>query len=260
MLEYKQYNKENVETVVFVHGFGSDSNAFYKQMRSFVKKFNVIAIHLPGHGNSSDTRSYGGNFNLDSVIEAMVQTLNQLKIYKAHFVGISLGSVVLHYFLQKHPEYINSMVLGGAITRFSPIARTALRIFNLTHGVLPALWIYSIMGQYMLPTNKLKTTREIFYNGVKQMKKGNFIDWLRVLNAVDFSFEILHDHAKSIPKLYISGVEDIRFIDYLLKDIKNDLAAEVILLENCGHICNMEDPKTFNTASVEFIERYTRSQ
>ena len=254
MLEYKHYYKENVETVVFVHGFGSDSNVFYKQMRSFVRKFNVIAIHLPGHANSPDTKSYGESFNLDSVIVEIVQTLNQLKIFKAHFVGISLGSVVLHRFLQRHPEYIRSVVLGGAVTRLSPLTKTVFQILNIMKGILPSVWIYTAIGQYMLPTNKRKTTREIFYNGVKQMKRDNFLDWLDVLNAVDFSYKKLHDKAKNIPKLYISGVEDIRFIDYLLEDIVNDKAAEIVLLENCGHICNMEDPKTFNASSIEFIE------
>ena len=211
MLDYKHFYKENAETVVFIHGLGSDSSIFYKQMRSFVRKFNIIAIHLPGHANSPDTKSYGMNFNLDYVIGEILQTLSQLKIFKAHFVSMSLGSVVLQYFLQRHPEYIQSAVFGGAVTRLNPFAKTIFQVLNIMKGILPSVWMYSAIGQYMLPTNARKNTREIFYKGAKRMKRSNLLDWLSVLNTVDFSYHTLNNKAKDIPKLFISGAERLSF-------------------------------------------------
>ena len=89
------------------------------------------------------------------------------------------------------------------------------------------------------------------------MKRSNLLDWLSVLNTVDFSYHTLNNKAKDIPKLFISGAEDFRFIEYLLENIGNDKTAEIVLLENCGHICNIEDPYTFNAISIEFIERHS---
>ena len=58
MLDYKYYQGGGLDHIVLLHGIGGNSQIFYKQIDEYKKKFNVLAIHLPGHGKSPDTDAY----------------------------------------------------------------------------------------------------------------------------------------------------------------------------------------------------------
>ncbi|MFL2598998.1 MAG: alpha/beta fold hydrolase [Flavobacteriaceae bacterium] len=51
MLKYSIYkNKDSSNWVTFIHGAGGSSSIWYKQIRTFSKKFNLLLIDLRGHG------------------------------------------------------------------------------------------------------------------------------------------------------------------------------------------------------------------
>ena len=53
MLHFKTFlRKEKSSWVTFVHGAGGSSAIWYKQLRDFKKKHNVLLIDLRGHGKS----------------------------------------------------------------------------------------------------------------------------------------------------------------------------------------------------------------
>src|SRR5262249_42857572 len=84
------------EPVVLLHGFAASSrlqwgvSGVYKAL---VNDYQMIALDLRGHGQSGkphDADAYG-----IKMVEDVVRLMDELKIPKAHFVGYSLGSLVL---------------------------------------------------------------------------------------------------------------------------------------------------------------------
>jgi pimeloyl-ACP methyl ester carboxylesterase len=43
--------------------------------------------------------------------------LDFLKIEKSHFVGISLGTILIRQLAEMYPHRVESMILGGAILK-----------------------------------------------------------------------------------------------------------------------------------------------
>lgn len=259
MLDYKFYRRDGIgDTIVLLHGMGGNSNIFYKQIDEYREYFHVLAIHLPGHGKSPDIQDLKSPFNYDVVVEEIIKTLDSLRIEQAHFIGISLGSIVIHHLLQTQPSRVKSAVLGGVVTRFNAYAKTLFQMGNIIKNFVPFMLIYRTFAQIMMPKVNHKQSRRIFIEEAKKMKRENFLSWFKVIGKANEAYQNVQVKSKDVPKLYISGQEDHLFVQKLLEDIKGDKSSEVLIIEECGHVCNIEKPVEFNTASLRFLMTHSK--
>ena len=102
------------EPVVLIHGLHS-SAAMNWQLpgitAALAKEFQVIALDCRGHGQSDKPQAedqYG-----EEMAEDIVRLLDHLSIKKAHVVGYSMGGMITLKLLTKHPERVQTAVLGG---------------------------------------------------------------------------------------------------------------------------------------------------
>ena len=117
MLHYKTIvNNQFDRWVVMIHGAGGSIEVWYRQVADFARHFNILLVDLAGHGGSSD-ESFGKNFSFLKAAEQVVEVLDHLKIEKSHFMGLSLGSIVVRVIAERNPRRVASMVLAGAVTR-----------------------------------------------------------------------------------------------------------------------------------------------
>lgn len=256
MLDYKFIENKGKECIVLLHGIGGGRNVFHKQMKKYRKEFSVLAITLPGHGNSPDIADYRLPFSFNIVSEEIFKTMDAIGLKKCHFVGISLGSVILHNILQLRPERVKSAILGGAVTKFNLFSKSLLFTGGLLKEVTPHMFIYRLFANIMMPKKNHAVSREFFIQEAKKMKRHNFIKWFDIARNVESTYVSVQEVSKNVPKLYISGEEDHLFIKRLQKDVKDDQSAHVHIIEDCGHVCNIENAEAFNTASLTFMKKH----
>jgi pimeloyl-ACP methyl ester carboxylesterase len=254
MLDFKIHNKvEGQEDLVLIHGLGGNSSIFYKQFKQYKTQFNVITIELPGHGKSPDLHTYLEGFSSKVAAREVVKTLNLVGINKAHFVGVSLGTIIIHSLLQDAPHRVKSAVLAGALTRFTPYSKFLLFLGTAIKGFTPYMWIYSLFAHIMMPKSNHKQSRVTFIKEAMKMKRNNFLGWYDTCYTIEQSYVDVQRTASDVPKLYISGSEDHLFLGPLKEDIENDQNASLVVIEKCGHVCNLENPKEFNEISLRFL-------
>ena len=254
MLDYKIHNREkDQEDLVLIHGFGGNSSIFYKQLKQYKKQFNVITIELPGHGKSPDLHTYLEGFSYQVAAKEVIKTLNSLGIKQAHFVGVSLGTIIIHYLLQDAPDRVKSAVLAGTVTRFTPFSKVLLFTGKAIKNFTPYIWIYRLFARIMMPKSNHTQARITFINEAMKMKRRNFLGWYDTCFTIEDSYKNVQRTASNIPKLYVSGSEDHLFIGPLKEDIKNDPNANLAIIEKCGHVCNLERAKVFNDLSLNFL-------
>jgi pimeloyl-ACP methyl ester carboxylesterase len=139
MLNYETYIHTNTKKwVTFVHGAGGSSSIWFKQIRSFSEHYNVLLLDLRGHGKSKsiDLKQLK-RYSFDVIREDIIEVLDHLKIEKSHFVGISLGTIIIRDIAEHHPHRMDSMILGGAVMKMNfrgqiPLS-SALSFFCLHH-------------------------------------------------------------------------------------------------------------------------------
>jgi len=94
--------------IVLVHGFGGDLDNWLFNIDALAENAPVYALDLPGHGQSVksiDAPSVG------TMVDAVVQLMDHLKIDKAHLVGHSMGGLVSGQTALDHPGRVSALTL-----------------------------------------------------------------------------------------------------------------------------------------------------
>ena len=137
MLHYKTIvNNQFDNWVVMIHGAGGSIEVWYRQVADFARHFNLLLVDLVGHGGSA-AESFGKGFNFSKAAEQVMEVVNHLKIEKGHFMGLSLGSIVVRLIAKQNPRKVSSMVLAGAVTELSVKVKVLLQLATTFKRVVP---------------------------------------------------------------------------------------------------------------------------
>ena len=258
MLEtYKYINKKNpnVDWVVFVHGAGGSSSIWYKQLRHFKQYFNVLLLDLRGHGNSQfkikDT--FQDKYTFDMVSQDIIEVLDSHNIAQAHFVGISLGTILIRNIAEEHPERVKSMIMGGAIMKMNFRSRFLMRLGNITKSVVPYILLYKLFAFIIMPRKNHKRSRSLFVNEAKKLCQKEFIRWFRLTADINPLLKLFRQKPMNIPSFYIMGEQDHLFLPTIKEITKAHQSARLSIIKNCGHVVNVEQARIFNEQVQEFI-------
>ncbi|MGH1371698.1 acetoin dehydrogenase dihydrolipoyllysine-residue acetyltransferase subunit [Planktotalea sp.] len=94
--------------VIFIHGFGGDSDNWLFNVDAIAADAPVYALDLPGHGGSVKTIE---SPDLGTMVQAVTQLMDHLSIDKAHLVGHSMGGLVSGQMAIKHSNRVSSLTL-----------------------------------------------------------------------------------------------------------------------------------------------------
>ncbi len=97
------------DTIVLIHGFGANKDNWTRLARELTDEFNVYAIDLPGHGDSSKELDLGYRF--EDQVQHVARILDALDIDQAHMMGNSMGGAITALYSATFPEQIRSAVL-----------------------------------------------------------------------------------------------------------------------------------------------------
>lgn len=253
MLKYEVINNDKNEWVVFVHGIGGSTKTWKRQIEPFSEKFNLLLLDLPGHGDNAN--NIIKKVDLDKLYKGIKETLDYLKINTAHFIGMSLGTLIIAEFVTLYPEYVKDIILGGAILEISGIYRECVRLANAMKNCVPYKFLYNFFTWSMMPKENHKKSRTIFLREVVKLDKSTmkaYIEYLQRALKTKETVEKIDELGKKV--LLISGNEDHCFIKGTEKFFEKVHSAKMVVLEKCGHVCSIEKYKEFNKLALDFIE------
>jgi pimeloyl-ACP methyl ester carboxylesterase len=111
------------DPVVCVHGLGGSSNTFTPLMPALAHH-RVLRIDLPGSGRSQRVE---GPLSIRLFVDAVLTVCGRLNIGRAHFVGHSMGTIVLQHLAVSAPARVRSLALFGPLLVPADAAREPLR-------------------------------------------------------------------------------------------------------------------------------------
>lgn len=257
MISYTIYNNENSnQWVTFVHGAGGSSTIWFKQIREFQKHYNILLLDLRGHGNSNTQikRALKQNYTFKSIANDVLEVLNHLKIKSSHFVGISLGTIVIRQLAETNPQKVKSMILGGAILKMNFRSQILMKLGNIFKYVLPYLVLYKFFAFVIMPNKNHKQSRLLFINEAKKLYQKEFIRWFKLTAEINPVLKWFRQQELNIPTFYIMGEEDYMFLPSVKKVVERHCkSSKLFVIENCGHVVNVEQPNIFNKEVISFI-------
>lgn len=258
MLYYKKYHhSKEKDWVVFIHGAGGSSSIWFQQLKAFKKVFNVLLVDLRGHGKSKDAlqKYYDREYTFDDISRDVLEVLDHLEIDKAHFVGVSLGTIIIRNLNELEPNRVKSAILCGAITRLNVRSRLLVAMGNLFKKVIPYMWLYKLFAWIIMPRKRHAKARNLFIREAKKLYQKEFLRWFKLTHSVNPLLRYFKEKETQTPMLYVMGDEDHMFLPPVQQIVNDHKQAFLEVIENCGHVCNVEKPKDFNKVSLGFLQK-----
>ncbi len=116
MLKTAKYKGENVRfsdngkgrAVVLLHGFLGSHQIWNTSIANLSKSYRVIAIDLPGHG---DTACFGYAHSMEVMAKCVKAVMDSLKLKKYVVIGHSMGGYVALAFADLFPDNLRGLCL-----------------------------------------------------------------------------------------------------------------------------------------------------
>ena len=247
------------EPVIFVHGHSLDHRMWNEQFPVFAKKYRAIRYDLRGYGISSpQTEDYQFTH-----VEDLRTLMDSLHIKKAHVVGLSLGGFVGADMLGCFPERMLSAFLASGNIRKSkgpsePMTREEATKRDEEIATLKKKGVDVMKKEWYEGLMKSGgSQRERMLQPLWRM----IDDWdawqplhkeVRVIAGLDALAKLKANHP-AVPTLIVEGrSENNRFSEH--PEILNYLPnGKMKIIDDCGHMMNMERPEEFNAALEEFL-------
>lgn len=239
---------EHPEWILFIHAAFVNHNMFKSQFEYFHNKYNILAIDIIGHGQSTDTRKGDG---IDKMSEWIFDILKAENIEKVHIVGVSLGAVLAQDFANHHPNAVSSLAcFGGYDINNFDIKMQRKNGTKQKTMILKALFSVKWFAKEnkKISAHTLQAQDEFFDMNVLFPKK-SFM-FLATLNNMINKYKT---GKRNYPLLIGCGDFDIPMEREAVKQWKtSEPNCRVVIFENAGHCVNMDVPREFNETMEDF--------
>lgn len=254
MLSYKTFKSEKGEDwVVFVHGAGGSSAVWFKQIRAFQKEFNVLLVDLRGHGRSTQYHGDGSKYSIDAISSDILVVLDQINIKSAHFVGVSLGTILIRSIIDIAPDRVKSVIYAGAVVGFSAMARILIVAGQALKYMVPFKTLYATFAWIIMPGKKAQEARTVFKREAKRVTPEEFRRWLGLIPEVNRRLRKWMSEVSKPRSLYLMGGKDYMFLPPARAIVGKTPNSFLQVISGVGHVCNIERPERFNEIAISFL-------
>jgi len=256
MIYHRKFTHPKSKTwVVFVHGAGGSNVVWFRQLKEFKKHFNVLLVDLRGHGKSKpENQEADTEYSFDEVALDVIRIMDYYQIRKAHMVGISLGCVVIRAIDKLAPGRAESIILGGAIIQFNKTIKVLISMAKILNSVLPYMWLYKLNALILMPYRRHRESRNVFIQEAIKLGENEFRKWMKMTREIKSNLNEFLKREPSAPVLYLMGDGDHMFLPMVTDLVKNQVNAQLEIIKNSGHCCNLDQAGIFNEISIRFIE------
>jgi pimeloyl-ACP methyl ester carboxylesterase len=249
------------EPLLLLHGHSLDRRMWNCQWQAFAKHYRVVRMDFRGYGRSSEQREDLQMTHADDVITLM----DSLHIQKAHIVGLSMGSFVTGDLLAMFPERLLTCVMASGGIRNSkgpsePMDSAESAKRDLEIAILKEKGVERMKAEW---TEQLisggGSRRERIRKPLTQMIK----DWtawqplhkeVRLFYGKEAWAKLRERGKTAVPTLFVRGACELKGKRGNPKEMDYLTNAKFVVIDDCGHMLNMERPKEFNHTVLDFME------
>lgn len=248
-LFYRLDGAEPAPVIVFSHSIGTDHAMWDPQVRDLVSHFRILRLDARGHG-ASDTDA--GDYSVDQLAQDVFDVADALNIRKFVFCGISLGGAIGQWLAIHRPERLTALILSNTSPRFGPPANWDARIEAVRRGGMAAI-CPQVMERFFSPESLARPNP--YVPSIRSVLMGtNPVGYQGCCAALrDFDATLLLQEIK-VATLLLVGDRDVSTPwEGHGSTLAEKIAGARVVRIPAAHLSNLEQPRTFNTALLEFL-------
>ncbi len=253
-IHYLEAGSATNPVVILLHGLGGDVSNWAATAPALSDKYHVYVLDQVGFGKSDKPIV---NYRVAMLVEFLDAFCKRLGVRKASLVGNSLGGWTAAAFAIAHPEKVDKLVLVDAA------------------GYTPKRWGGREMTREILAGLNPSTTEDlkrlfslVFYNKAmltdqaieaqlaNKFKRGDGYTINSFIESILRGEDVLDGKVKEIkaPTLVLWGKDDGLTPLAIGKAFAEDIpGAQLVVIDNCGHVPQIEKAAEFNAALLRFL-------
>jgi pimeloyl-ACP methyl ester carboxylesterase len=258
---------DGIETVILIHGLGSNKTSFFETVSALTPEYTVHAIDLPGFGSSS--KPLRAPYDAAWFARAVCRFMRAQGIRRAHLVGNSLGGRVAIEVGLQSPALVQSLSLlcpslaWRKRRHFVPL----VRVLRPELAAVPHTFGDALVRQYFW---SMFSRPERIHPTAADVAVEEFLRTYRSVNArIAFHAAARHIYLEEPegpkgfwtrlrelepPAMFLWGDEDplvpLAFSRYVRDALPE---ARQVVLDQCGHVPQVEHPVDANALVHDFI-------
>ncbi len=192
----------------------------------------MLIPDLRGHGETQNPEHWKDEkYTFTIISNDVVEVLQFLEIKKSHFVGISLGSILIRDIHYRFPELVDKMILGGAIFRINFIGTILCKGSILLQRKLSYETLYRVLARVILPRKNHEISRRIFIREAQKIKTQEFDRWFALIHQITGFLKYQSKHPLTDKMLMLMGGQDYIFLQDVIKFIKRNKKENLVQLK-----------------------------
>jgi 3-oxoadipate enol-lactonase len=256
-LYFNDIGKSESLPIVLIHGFPFSSEMWKGQMQvlqDIKKNLRVITHDLRGHGQSDVG---DGQYSIELLVDDLIALLDYLKITKTILCGFSMGGYIALRAIERNPDRFNALILcdtmsaadsdEAKIRRANSIKLVKKEgVGRFAEGFLKAVFAPKTFDIH--PSIIDETRRMVLSNsplgicGALLAMAGR-TDTTEALSKIN------------VPTLILVGEHDAVTPPSAAKNMHDRIPnSKLHLIENAGHMSNLENPVMFNKHLTNFLD------
>ncbi|MFB6319946.1 alpha/beta fold hydrolase [Saccharicrinis sp. FJH54] len=245
------------EPLIFIHGHSFDHTEWDPQFSVFAKHFRTIVYDVRGYGRSA-SQVEGQQF---MHVDDLVALMDDLKIDKAHVVGLSMGGFIATDMIAKYQNRLLSVTLASGDLRSSPgpdepwtketvtKEREKINVY-IEEGLVKHKfsWLDGLVHSGGPNANSIEPKLwDMIYRWTQWQPM--HVE-ARVLYGKQAE-RMIRNQDITVPVMILSGSVDAHKHRKILDVIP---AARQEIIPDAGHVSNLENPDAFNASVLRFLD------
>lgn len=239
--------------MVLIHGYPFNRSLWNEQVEALSSKYRVVAPDLRGFGESDSSE---GPATMSRMAQDVAQLMDQLDIPQAVIGGLSMGGYVALAFYKQFASRVRALVLADtraqADTEEAKKTRSEHADKALSEGMagiadamLPKLLTPDTVSKR---PEVVKRIRDMMLKTKPQGAAAALLGMAQREDQTEFISTI------KVPALIVAGREDAITPPADSEAMHAKIVrSRLIVIENAGHVSNLEQTEQFNDALLAFL-------
>jgi 3-oxoadipate enol-lactonase len=244
------------ELAIFMHGIGGNRRNWYDQIDAFAPHFHAAAWDARGYGDSDD---YDGALNFSSYADDLARVLDHFGTDRAHIIGLSMGGRIAMDFAARYPSRLLTLTLCDTHKGFAALPEEKKKAFiasrkePLLAGKEPKD-IAEPVARTLVGPNASEAAFRSLVDSMCRLHKESYIKSIEASVMMDVRNDL---GAIKTPTHVVVGSEDKLTTVEMARELAGEIpGAELTVIDDAGHLSNIEKPEEFNAATLGFLRRH----
>lgn len=249
-LRWSDTGGDHRSTLILIHSLGTDRFLWEPQLGVLSKVRRVVAVDLPGHGESS---ARPGPYTIEDLGRDVLDIASECGVTRFDVCGVSIGGLISLWLACNAPEAVSTLIAGNTAARLGSADLWAERIEAVeTHGMEGIR--EAVVERFFAPGFGHRSPRdfEAMNRVLAATDPIGYVGCCAALRDADLTEDVARVEC---PTLIIAGEHDVAAPPEQSNHLGDQIGdSRVVVVPETGHLSNIEAPAIFNREVLAMLD------